>query len=90
MAPAPVPTLGTTRGQLDAVIRYPGSSNATRIRGWVPHVRDADPFVVHEQKISDAGHHDEIVSLPSASNYFSIFNRVLLHLIVEVCRHDRD
>jgi negative elongation factor C/D len=41
------------------------------------------------QKISDAGHHSEIVSLASASNYFSIFNRVLLHLIDEVCNTRR-
>ena len=33
------------------------------------------------QQISEAGHDDEIASLPSASTYFSVFNRVLKNTI---------
>lgn len=33
------------------------------------------------QKISEAGHEDEIAALPSASTYFSVFNRVLSETI---------
>lgn len=33
------------------------------------------------QKISEAGHEDEIAALPSASTYFSVFNRVLAETV---------
>lgn len=39
------------------------------------------------QKISEAGHEDEIAALPSASTYFSVFNRVLAETIQKALNH---